>query len=516
MSDQAGDTPGGSGRLRRLIQDARLYVYRALWEVDESRMSTPVRGVVTLVRLSFVTLDSFFREQLHTRSAALAFFTLLSVIPFAALTFSVAKAVGAYDLLVEETIRPLLEEAFRVPPGTPVSAGTAGLKKTLEELIEMVQDTNVFGLGLVGVVVLLITIRRVLATAEDSFDVIWGFRGSRRFWTRLPGYVVVALWSPLALAFASSMTAARQGQPFMAMLYRALPDMFADLLAFALPPLLVWLAMLPVYVILPGARVRRRSAMIGALIGGLGWYLLQIVHVNFQIGVARQNAIYSGFGAFPIFLLWLHLSWLWVLLGAQVAAVHQNAPTLRQLARPNLDAHHSRQAVALRAMVALAGAEGGEHLRPLAREIGVAVEALREVLDVLVSNRLLRRSGGAYNPRYEAAADPDATRVASVVEAMTRGRERASEMPWDETERPLTEVLERLHDAAESSTHNRTIGELRRAAVRAADETVVDDPDEDAPDAGDEHAAEEPDQAPDEERERDTNGGDPAAETVVD
>lgn len=465
MARSARDLPAPLRALTKHIQTARMYVYRALWELDESKLSPPTRAILTLLRLSFVTLDSFFRENLHTRSAALAFFTLLSLVPAAALVFSVAKALGAYSLLVEETIRPFLDETFRAPPGAHLTPAVSTLRATIEELITMVENTNVFGLGVLGLLVLAVTIRRVVVTAEDSFDAIWGFRGQRAFWTAVPGHLFVLVWSPIALTFASTMTAARQGQPFMAYLYDLVQvDLLGDLLVFFLPPLLVWLAMLPIYLIMPGARVRRRSAMLGALIGGMGWYVLQIIHVRFQIGVARQNAIYSGFGAFPIFLLWLHLSWLWVLLGAQVAAVHQNAPTLRQLARSSLGDHLSRQAVALRAMVSLATHEGGETLRELARDIGVAVEPLREVLDVLVDHQLLKRTGGRYDPTYLPARDPDNTRVATVIEALGRGSGEDSSMPWDDAERPLTELLEKLHSAAESSSHNRTIGELKRAS----------------------------------------------------
>ena len=229
--------------------------------------------------------------------------------PAGALVFSIAKWFGAYDLLIAETVRPMIDESFPVTGALDSAGGATALRSTLEELIGLVANTDVFGLGVLGLIVLIITIQRVLRGAEDSFDAIWGFEGRRMFMKRLPGYVVIVVFTPLALIFASTITIARHGQPAMRALeaWIELPWL-ANLLVFVIPPILVWLAMLPVYLLLPGARVRRRSAMIGALVAGLGWYGLQILHVSFQIGVARQNALYSGFGAFPIFLLWLHLS----------------------------------------------------------------------------------------------------------------------------------------------------------------------------------------------------------------
>ena len=460
----ASESPDVVERIKARVAKVRLYFYRALWEIDEASLSTPRRVILAIARLVFVTVDSFFRERLQMRAAALAFFTLLSIVPAAALVFSVAKWVGAYDLLISETVTPMIEESFPDTHALSNPQGIVALRSTLEQLVELVATTDVFGLGLIGLGVLLFTIQRVLRGAEQSFDAIWGFEGQRSFMKRLPSYVVVVGFTPLALTFASTITAARQGQPVMAMLEQWLHvPWVVNLLVFFIPPILVFVALLPVYVLLPGAKVRRRSAMLGAAVGGLGWYTLQILHVAFQIGVARQNALYSGFGAFPIFLLWLHLSWVCVLLGAQVAAAHQNAPTLRQLARVDLSDHLSVQAVALRAMTLLPGDSKGQTLRVLARDVGVGVEPLRDVLDNLAKHGLLTRRGGPYDPRYAAATDFDTVRVATVLEAL--GRKSAdSSMPWNAAERTVTDVLEKLHGAVESSSHNRTIGELRRSA----------------------------------------------------
>jgi membrane protein len=464
-------TTNGLGRTlaasRGQLTRARLYLVRTLWEVDEPSLPRARRILLTILRLVFVTVDSFFRERLQMRAAALAFFTVLSIVPLAALVFSVAKGVGYYDLLIDETVRPFLDQTFRPPLGGEVSSGVAVLSTNLEQLLDLVGTTDVFGLGLVGLVVLLLTIHRVVRGAEESFDAIWGFPGRRGLLGRLPTYLVVSVFTPLALVFASTLTAARQGQPAMALLasYVGVPFL-ASVIAFVLPPVLVWLAILPLYVLLPSARVRRRSAMMGAVVAGLAWYGLQVLHVAFQIGVARQNALYSGFGAFPIFLLWLHFSWVMILLGAQVAAAHQNAPTLRQLARRSLGDHVSRQQVALRALVALSLVSEGIRLRTLARELGVAVEPMREVLDVLTEHGYLTLGHGPYDPRYAVASDPDSLRVATVLDALGRGSATDSSAPWEED--PLHDVLSALQSAAESSAANRTIGELGRAHAEAA------------------------------------------------
>jgi len=57
--------------------------------------------------------------------------------------------------------------------------------------------------------------------------------------------------------------------------------------------------------------------------------------------------------------------------------------------------------------------------------------------------------------------DGERAAKAAVLEALGRNAEPA--LPWEDSEKPLTRVLEGLQGAVESSHHNRTIGELRRA-----------------------------------------------------
>src|SRR5690606_25232479 len=47
-------------------------------------------------------------------------------------------------------------------------------------------------------------------------------------------------------------------------------------------------------------------------------------YFSFQVGVSRYNAIYGGFAALPLFLIWMQTSWLIVLLGAEFSFAFQN------------------------------------------------------------------------------------------------------------------------------------------------------------------------------------------------
>jgi len=76
--------------------------------------------------------------------------------------------------------------------------------------------------------------------------------------------------------------------------------------------------------LLPNTKVKFTSGLFAGIIAGTIYQLAQWAYITFQIGVARYNAIYGSFAALPLFLIWLQISWIVVLLGAEFSYAHQN------------------------------------------------------------------------------------------------------------------------------------------------------------------------------------------------
>jgi membrane protein len=440
-----------------------------LFELDESRLSPLRRGIVFTLRLAWLTVRGFFREQLQMRAMALAFATTLAFVPAAALAFAIADAAGATDLLIEETVQPFLAQTFGAADDPSLPGGVRSLRTTLDGLLALVRSTRVEGLGILGFAIVLIALFRVLGGVEEAFAHVFEHRGPPRpLWRRLRGFAVVATATPIGLTYALTSAALAHGA-IGSWLEWAIP--FApvrDVLLLVLPPIVVTLTLFLLYVELPDAEVRPRSALLGAFLAALGWYGLQLLHIRFQVGLARYNALYSGFGAFPILLLSIHFSWVIILLGAQVIAAHQNAPTLRQLARGSPRDHAERQAVAMSAAIALAKSGEPIGLRKLAIDLGVGAGWLREVLDDLAAHGIVKASVDRTDRRYTLAMDPQALRAATVLDALERAP-GAPDLPWSLAEGTVGEIL-LARRAAASSTADRTIAELAAAEASATAE----------------------------------------------
>nr|MBL0716419.1 YihY/virulence factor BrkB family protein [Desulfobacterales bacterium] len=108
---------------------------------------------------------------------------------------------------------------------------------------------------------------------------------------------------------------------------QTLLDIFSPFIFFSLkliPYILIWTLFTFIYIIMPNTRVKLSSGLLGGIVAGTAYQLIQGVYISFQVGVSGYNAIYGSFAALPMFLLWLQMSWLIVLAGTELSFSHQN------------------------------------------------------------------------------------------------------------------------------------------------------------------------------------------------
>ncbi len=251
---------------------------------------------------------SFTTHQAPLRASALTYTTVLSLVPFLAIAFSVLKGLG-----VQNALEPVLLQV----------AGESS-REIIDRVIGYVNNTNVKSLGLIGLVTLMLTVISLLTAIEEAFNSILGVRATRSLQRRFSDYLSVVVVGPLLLMVAFSMTTTLQSQWLVQWLIRHTLFGEAILLPFRLIPYVsVWIAMTFLYSYLPNAKVPFRSALLGGVAAGTVWQFTQWAYFHFQVGVANYNAIYGALAAVPILLVWIYTSWLIVLFGLELVRVHQ-------------------------------------------------------------------------------------------------------------------------------------------------------------------------------------------------
>jgi membrane protein len=295
-----------------LVQRWIVFFTQTLWHLRRDDRPVVQWLMIRLLRTLILSIKGFKRHQGVLRASALTFFTLISLVPVVAMAFGIAKGFGFERRLQQE----LLEN---------FSAQQAVVRQVIEFAQNMLDRTKGGLIAGIGVVVLFWAVVKVLSNIESSFNHIWGVR-SRPIIRKLSDYLTIMLICPLLVILSSSVTvfithqvSAISGR--FQLLQMVGPAIYLGLKL--LPYMLTWVLFTLVYMVMPNTRVHFDSAILAGLMAGSAYQAIQIAYIHFQILVAKHNAIYGSFAALPLFLIWLQISWLIVLVGAEISYAFQ-------------------------------------------------------------------------------------------------------------------------------------------------------------------------------------------------
>ncbi|HSP99058.1 MAG TPA: YihY/virulence factor BrkB family protein [Candidatus Dormibacteraeota bacterium] len=325
------------------------------------------RRIPSPLRLIGIAAWRFYQDQCLVRASALAYTSLLSIVPLLAVMFSVLKGLGAQGRLEGVLLSRL-------------SLGT----DTVDLIIGYIDKTNFGTLGALGGAALILTVISVLGNIEASFNLIWRVAQPRSWWRKVTDYVGVVMLTPFLLLAATTITSAGQAQSLMQwVLENGYLGGFAVRLLQLSPTVINTAGIAVLYAVMPNRRPASGPLLVGALFAGIAWQIAQVGYVSLQVGVARNNAIYGAVAQLPVTLVWLYVSWAVVLAGAELAAVLEFGEDAIQV--PGAE---REEAIALelliRAADAFANGAGGIELplvaRALRSDLGVIQDAAKPLI----------------------------------------------------------------------------------------------------------------------------------------
>jgi membrane protein len=282
-----------------------------IWRLQADKL-TPRRSFwIRQLRIFLLTIRRFNLDKCELRASALTYYSLLSIVPVVALAFAVAKGFGFEKILAQELMAKL-----------------QGHEETAQMIIgfaqSLLENTKGGAIAGVGIVLLFWTVIKVLGNVEKSFNDIWGVKTARAMGRKFADYLSVMMICPVLLIIASSVTVLITTRVSSMLERLSFMGYLADVLIFVLKLLpygVIWLVFTFIYVFMPNTKVALKSALWGGIFAGTIYQLVQLAYISFQIGVSNYGAIYGSFAALPLFLVWLQLSWLIVLLGAELSFV---------------------------------------------------------------------------------------------------------------------------------------------------------------------------------------------------
>ena len=438
---------------------------------------------------------SFVRNRCPVRASALAYSSLLAMIPMLALVLSVTTSI--LKTQGEERIRSFVDQMVRhITPYVGADASGEGdsdervakarteaaqaRDEAAKKINEFIQRAQSGAVGVTGLIAFVLVAISMLARIEATFNDIWGVARGRSWYMRIVLYWAAISLGPVALISAVGLTTTVQlGKvAHVAGLQFILDSPFVSgLIGHAVPILVLSLAFAMIYLLLPNTKVRFSAALAGGFTAGLLWHLNNKLSVVFVSRITSNSAIYGSLGIVPVFMIGMYFGWLILLFGAQVAYAYQNRGAYLQERLAEGINQRGREFAALRLMTQLGqGFHRGDKppgLDRLAILTGVPTRLASQILQLLIQARLVievldRETGYAPARPLERISAQDiltALRTGAGTELTTRD---------DATRELLRSELARIQSAELAVATPITLRKLvERAEGTAAAETVI-------------------------------------------
>jgi membrane protein len=397
----------------------------------------------SLYRATVVANTRYRDDVLSLQAMSLTYSTLLSLVPFLAVMFSVLKAFE-----IQNALEPFLAQMLQ-----PLGANASEVTSTI---IGFVDNLRVGILGAAGVAMLFYTVVTLVAKIEDALNRIWRLPRSRSWGERITAYLTVVLVGPVMVFTALTLTASAQSYWLVERLVQIGFVSYVFTLATNVMPFVLFCATFTfLYKVIPYTYVRLGSALIGGATAGILWQVVGMAFAAFVANSARYAAIYSSFAIMIVFLIWLYVGWLIFLVGAEVAYFHQHPSAFIREALPGGKGHRFQEWLALSALVEITR----RHLsqappwQPTELAVYLGVSSLENLFDEFVRAGILLRS---VEPEGIALArPPEAVPVKDILDIVSD-----SGVSPVENAGPAAHILSRRDQAVQKALEGMTLRSL--------------------------------------------------------
>lgn len=291
-------------------QHIRDFIQYDLWRHSRADFSNRHKRVrYKLLQTIILVVRGFRDKDLNVRANALTYSLLFAIVPIIAVILAIARGFG-----FEQVIEMKLNESF---------LGETNLVPTIMEWVDRYLQTAQGGVFLgIGLLVLLWAVYSFFRMVETSFNGIWNVRQSRSFGRQFANYLAILFLVPvliivtsglsLLLGSAASNPLIQAIEPLRRWTLRILPFIVAS-------GIFTWM-----YIAIPNTKVRFVAAVVPGVLVGVLFQLIQMLSTYLMMFFTRTSVVYGAFAAIPLVLIWLHISCLLLIVGAELGFAIQN------------------------------------------------------------------------------------------------------------------------------------------------------------------------------------------------
>jgi len=390
------------------IRSSIKFVTHDIWCLGSEKPNSSDNFLTRQLKIIIIAIKSFIDDKITVRASALTYYTLMSLIPIAALVFALAKGFN-----YEAELRTFLFENFSEQQD--IIHWVLGF---VDSTLKNTKNGLIAGIGLV---MLLWSCIKLMTHIEESLNHVWNVKNPRSWKNRITNYLAVLIIAPVFLFLSISISLTNSN--INEVINTTFLDNLSPILNFlfeCIPFISVWILFSLIYKFMPNTRVKYSHALIAGIIAGSLFQLVQNFYVYSQVSITKFSAIYGTFAAIPLFLMWAQISWLIVLLGAELTFAYQNIDNYESEKESEHTSFYQRKVVAL-LVTRLICINFKERKAPLeildiAEKLSLPTRIVRSITDNLVDANILSEvvTNDEKEYGYQPAFDVNSMTVASV------------------------------------------------------------------------------------------------------
>jgi len=398
-------------KLHVFIERVKKFVTKDIWSFELYQKGPLRRTIANTVKVVVIAVRTFLDDKVMTRAAALTYSTLFAIVPILALIFAVARGFGFENIVTGLLKNGIIGE----------NESLNSVMQFIDGYMQYVSSGAFIGIGLLF---LLFSVYSLADGIEANLNSIWHVKKSRRMGRKITDYFSLILLIPIGIiclcgmsALASSVLSHMEG-------FQLLGGFAKFIIEDALPYVVAGLILTGFYIFMPNTKVRFKYAIIPGIIAGCLFQALQNLYFNGQFSLSSYNAIYGGFAALPLFLLWLNVSWAIILFGCELAYVSQNNDNFNYFKEPDKISRRHEDFYSLMVMACICKRfnrhETALTRKELADELHIPLRYVVSSLDTLTDSGLLETvlQNDEREPAYVPATDTGQLTVVKVLSAI--------------------------------------------------------------------------------------------------
>lgn len=398
------------GKLKALLNRITVFITKDIWSFDLYQKG-PLRSAIgNTVKAIVIAIRTFIDDKVMTRAAALTYSTLFAIVPILALIFAIARGFGFENIVTSLLRNGLIGQNDNVDT----------VMKFIDQYMQYVSSGAFIGIGLLF---LLFSVYSLADGIEGNLNAIWHVKKARGMGRKITDYFSLLLLIPIGIiclsglsVLASSILKSMQGFQLL--------GGFVKFLINAIPYIVAGLILTGFYMFMPNTKVKFKYAIIPGIIAGCLFQALQNLYFQGQFSLSSYNAIYGGFAALPLFLLWCNISWAIVLFGCELAYVSQNNDNFNYFKEPDKISRRHEDFYSLMVMALICKRFNRKQpaltMKEIVSELQIPHRYVITSLDILTDSGLLETvmQGDEREPAYVPSTDTQSLTVVSVLSAI--------------------------------------------------------------------------------------------------